>query len=110
MEPHALPPLYCPFPAQPFRSQWEEQLAQQTLSWAQQFHLISHEPTAVVRFRAEQQWQLISRVYPTPDFPRLAIVADWNTWGFCLDDVGDASGITGGLRPCGSSLMSSWRC
>jgi hypothetical protein len=83
-----IPPLYCPFA--PALSQNVDLLALHALEWAQRFHLLDGEG-AYERFVAERHWRLVARAYPDADIEDLELIADWNTWGFYLDDLGDAS-------------------
>ena len=82
----AIPPLYCPFPSTIHPQ--TEALTLHATHWVQRFHLF--EDAAAEHFRAEQYWRLIARVYPNLDFASLAIITDWNSWGFYLDDLGDS--------------------
>ena len=90
MQQLSIPPLYCPFPSTLHPQ--AEALTQHATSWAQQFHLFE-DAAASERFFAEQYWRLIAHVYPTADFASLALIADWNTWGFYLDDLGDRPAV-----------------
>lgn len=90
MERYSIPAIYCPFP--PLINAHVEEVQEHITTWVQHFHLVRQE-RALQRFRASKFGYLISRAYPRAAFQDLAIVADWNTWLFLLDDQFDESGI-----------------
>jgi 5-epi-alpha-selinene synthase len=89
-----LPRLYCPFPSQV--SPFLEVVNEHTLAWARRFSLVQGE-RAFARLRDSKFPSLIARAYPRAPRERLAIISDWNTWLFLLDDECDEAGI--GRRP-----------
>lgn len=86
--------LYCPFP--PEVNRHVDAVHEHTLAWARQFGLAKDE-SGFERVRESKFARLVARAYPSSPRDELAIVADWNTWLFLLDDECDESGI--GRRP-----------
>lgn len=89
-----LPTIFCPFPSAVSPS--AEAVHQHTLEWVRRYALIKDE-RAFERLRSSKFGWLIARAYPNAPLGRLAIVSDWNTWLFILDDECDECGI--GKRP-----------
>ncbi len=81
-----IPELYCPFPSS--NHPQVHQLRQHAIDWAERFHLLQ-TPASRQRFQDAAYWDLIARAYPTAAFDDLALINDWNCWGFLLDDVDD---------------------
>ena len=80
------PPFSCPFP-----SAWHpdaEAVQAHTTAWAQDYGLLATEAD-VTRFAKRAYGVLMGQAYPTTSFERLAVIADWNTWLFALDDQCD---------------------
>ncbi len=93
-EDFVLPPLYCPFP--PEVNPHVDAVHEHTVAWAQEFGLAKDE-SGFERIRGSKFARLVARAYPSSPRDELAIVADWNTWLFLLDDECDEAGI--GKRP-----------
>lgn len=89
-----LPTLYCPFPQAV--NPHVEAVEEHTLAWAGRFGLVKEE-AAVARLRDSKFARLVARAYSSAPRDRLAIVSDWNTWIFLLDDQCDEAWI--GKRP-----------
>ncbi|MGH8659308.1 MAG: terpene synthase family protein [Gammaproteobacteria bacterium] len=89
-----LPSIHCPFPSAV--SPYAEAVDQHTLAWAERHALVTGA-RALERLRAFKSGWLAARAYPYAPLNRLAIVSDWNTWLFMLDDQCDEHGI--GKRP-----------
>lgn len=90
----SVPELYCPLP--PAMNPEAEAAQDHTLAWVRRHALVRDEAT-FERLRASRFGFLIARAYPRAPLSRLAIVSDWNTWLFLMDDECDESGI--GRRP-----------
>ena len=90
MEKIIIPAMYCPFPAAINIHAAEAQA--QITTWVRRFHLVQQE-RALRRFHASKFGYLTARAYPCAALTELAIVADWNTWLFLLDDQSDESGV-----------------
>jgi hypothetical protein len=84
------PQLFCPFPAaiNPAAA-WVQEA---TTAWADRFGLIRSD-RALRRFERLQYGTLMGRAYPTASETMLALIADWNTWLFLLDDQCDEQGL-----------------
>lgn len=93
-EDFVIPQLYCPFP--PEVNPHVEAVHEHTLAWARQFGLVKDE-RAIARLRDAKFGNLVARVYPRSPRDALAILTDWFTWVFVLDDECDEAGI--GKRP-----------
>lgn len=89
-----LPPIHCPFPSAV--SPHAEAVHQHTLAWVERHALVT-DARALERLRASKFGWLAARAYPHAPLDRLAIVSDWNTWLFMIDDQCDEHGI--GKRP-----------
>jgi len=89
-----LPPIHCPFPSAV--SLHAEAVHQHTLAWAERHALVT-DARALERLRASKFGWLAARAYPHAPLDRLALVSDWNTWLFMIDDQCDEHGI--GKRP-----------
>ena len=89
-----LPTLFCPFPSavNPHR----EAVHEHTLAWARRFGLVKDE-AAIARLRDAKFDSLVARTYPRAARDPLAIITDWLTWLFILDDECDEAEI--GRRP-----------
>lgn len=78
--------LTCPFPAA--INTYAEWVQEATTTWALRFGLL-RTPAEAQRFRRLQYGILMARAYPTAPRDALALIADWNTWLFLLDDQFD---------------------
>ncbi len=85
-----LPPIQCPFPSAV--SPHAEAVHQHTLAWVERHALVT-DGRALERLRASKFGWLAARAYPRAALDRLAIVSDWNTWLFMIDDLCDEHGI-----------------
>jgi len=88
------PPIFCPFPSvvNPHR----EAVHEHTLAWARRFGLVKNE-AAIARLRDTKLDSLVARAYSRASHDPLAIITDWLTWLFVLDDECDEAEI--GKRP-----------
>lgn len=78
--------LTCPFPAAiNAHAEWVQEA---TTAWALR-HGLLRTPAEAQRFRRLQYGVLMARAYPTAPRDALALIADWNTWLFLLDDQFD---------------------
>jgi hypothetical protein len=78
--------LECPFESAINRhADWVQQ---RTTTWAQQYGLLRN-PRDVQQFHRWQYGILMARAYPLASRDALALIADWNTWLFLLDDQFD---------------------
>lgn len=84
------PQLFCPFPEA--SNPAETWVQQSTADWAARFHLVQSD-RARRRFERLQYGTLMSRAYPMATPAALALIADWNTWLFLLDDQCDEQGL-----------------
>ncbi|MGH8472477.1 MAG: terpene synthase family protein, partial [Gammaproteobacteria bacterium] len=89
-----VPRLYCPFPSAV--SPHLEAVNEHTLAWVRRFGLVQEEQ-AFVRLRDSRFPSLVARAYPRAPSDRLAVISDWNTWLFLLDDECDEAGL--GRKP-----------
>ena len=89
-----IPRLYCPFPSAV--SPHLEAVNEHTLTWVRRFGLVQEEH-AFVRLRDSRFPSLVARAYPRAPSDRLAVISDWNTWLFLLDDECDEAGL--GRKP-----------
>lgn len=89
-----VPRLYCPFPSAV--SPHLEAVNEHTLAWVWRFGLVQEEH-AFVRLRDSMFPNLVARAYPRAPSDRLAVISDWNTWLFLLDDECDEAGL--GRKP-----------
>ncbi len=89
-----LPSFFCPFP--PALNPHREAVHEQTLAWARRFGLVKDE-AAIARLQDAMVSSLAARVCPSSAPAPLAILTDWITWVFLLDDECDEAGI--GKRP-----------
>ncbi len=89
-----LPTIFCPFPAavNPHR----EPVNEHTLAWARAFGLVKDE-ASITRLQDAMVGSLVARTYPRASRDPLAIITDWHTWLFMLDDECDEAEI--GKRP-----------
>jgi len=89
-----LPTIFCPFPSavNPHR----EAVHKHTLAWARRIALVKDE-TAIARLRDAKVSSLAARICPRAPRDPLAILTDWFTWVFLLDDECDEAEI--GKRP-----------
>jgi len=94
IEDTTLPTLYCPFPSavNPHR----EAVHEHTFAWARRFGLMKDE-AAIARLQNAMVDSLVARAYPRASRDPLAIITDWLTWLFVLDDECDEAEI--GKRP-----------
>jgi 5-epi-alpha-selinene synthase len=84
------PQLFCPF--DPAINPAAARVQQSTTEWAAHFGLISSD-RALRRFEHLQYGTLMARAYPSAPAEPLALIADWNTWLFLLDDQCDEQGL-----------------
>ena len=89
-----LPTIFCPF--RPAVSPYAEAVHQHTLEWVGRHALIKDEH-AFEHLESSKFGWLAAHCYPNASMERLAIVSDWFTWLFLMDDECDESGI--GKRP-----------
>lgn len=82
----AHPTFACPFPSAIHPD--AEAVQARTTAWAQHYGLLATD-AEVARFTKRAYGILMAHAYPTADFERLAVIADWNTWLFALDDQCD---------------------
>jgi hypothetical protein len=82
--------LACPFPAA--ISPHAEWVQGATASWALR-HGLLRTPQAAQQFHSWQYGTLMARAYPTATRDALALIADWNTWLFLLDDQFDEGAL-----------------
>ncbi len=89
-----LPTIFCPFPSavNPHR----EAVHEHTLAWARRIALVKDE-AAIARLRDTMVSSLAARACPSSAPAPLAILTDWITWVFLLDDECDEAEI--GKRP-----------
>ena len=73
-----------------------EAVHEHTLAWARRFGLVKDE-AAIARLRDTKLDSLVARAYPRASRDPLAILTDWITWVFLLDDECDEAEI--GKRP-----------
>ncbi len=90
----SLPSIFCPFPSAV--NTHVESVEEHTLAWARRFALVRDE-AAIARLRDAKVGRLVARAYPHSPRDALAILTDWHTWLFALDDECDEAGI--GKRP-----------
>jgi hypothetical protein len=93
-EDFVIPPLYYPFP--PEVNPQVEAVRDRTLAWVRRYALVKDE-TALARLCDVEAAELAGRAYPRSPRDRLAIISDYYTWLFLLDDECDEAGI--GRRP-----------
>ncbi|MDQ3563741.1 MAG: hypothetical protein M3436_06255 [Pseudomonadota bacterium] len=73
-----------------------EAVREHTLAWARRFGLVKGE-AAIARLQDAMVGSLAARTYPRSPRDPLAIITDWFTWVFMLDDECDEAEI--GKRP-----------
>ncbi|MGH2505957.1 MAG: terpene synthase family protein [Ktedonobacteraceae bacterium] len=83
-----LPQFYCPFPGEIHPQ--VEQVHQHTLNWALGHHLLQSD-AAIQRFHRSRFAWLAARTYPRTNIEELALINDFFTWLFLLDDQFDDS-------------------
>lgn len=81
-----MPKFYCPFPSQV--NTQVEAVHQHTLSWARD-HQLLQKAAAIRRFDASRFAWLTARAYPLAGFTELALINDFLSWLFLLDDQFD---------------------
>ncbi|MGH8567216.1 MAG: terpene synthase family protein [Gammaproteobacteria bacterium] len=89
-----IPAVYCPFPAEV--NPHFEAVHEHTLAWVRRFGL-AKDGSAFERLRGSKFARLAACAYPGAPGDELAIVSDFFTWLFQLDDECDEAGI--GKRP-----------
>ncbi|MBC6417959.1 MAG: hypothetical protein GDA44_03780 [Prochloron sp. SP5CPC1] len=85
-----IPPLYCPFPGAIHQNVATAQ--EQTNKWVRRFHLLPDE-LAYRRFRAAQFPRMSARTRPHASPEIFAIITNFYTWLFILDDYCEDLGI-----------------
>ncbi len=81
-----LPTLYCPFP--PRINVYADEVQAHTTEWVNRFELL-HSERGRRKFAAGKYGYLAARAYPDTGYEECALVSDWNTWLFLLDDECD---------------------
>lgn len=82
----AWPPLaelHCPFP--PAINPATAGVEASTIAWAERHHLLASD-MARQHFTQARYALLMGRAYPTADPDVLAVIADWNSWTFLVDN------------------------